>query len=130
MLQRIAVHLGRGRQQKFSLGALRQTQHVHGTNDGRFNRFHRIKFVVNRRGWARQVVHFIDFEQDRFDDVVTNKLKVFLPEMVFDVVFGSSKERICSRLQSKNIRATRQFASENKVVQKESVTATTTTTMV
>ena len=76
------------------------------------------------------MVHFIDFEQDRFDDVVTNKLKVFLPEMVFDVVFGSSKERICSRLQSKNIRATRQFASENKVVQKESVTATTTTTMV
>jgi len=42
------------------------------------------------------VVHFIDFEQDRFDDVVTNKLKVFLPEMVFDVVFGTSKERVCS----------------------------------
>ncbi len=50
---------------------------------------------MNRRSWARQVIHLVDFEQDRFDDVVANKLKVFLPKVVLDVVFGSSKEGIC-----------------------------------
>ena len=49
---------------------------------------------MNRRSWARQVIHLVDFEQNRFNNIVTNELKVFLPKVVLDIIFRSSKERI------------------------------------
>ena len=92
VLERIAVHLRRAREQEFRLAPLREPERVHSPQDVGFDRLHRIEFVMNRRRRARQVIHFVDLHQERRHDVVSDDFKLWIPLQVLQVALRAGEK--------------------------------------
>ncbi len=54
---------------------LGQAKHINNTNDARFNRMYGVELVMDRRCWARKIVDFLDFDEQRLINIMPKKLK-------------------------------------------------------
>jgi hypothetical protein len=82
---RIAIHLGRRRDQKARAASLGEAEHVHRAEDASLDRVDRILLIKHRARRAGQVVHLIRFEEERLSDVVANEFEARIVEQVRDV---------------------------------------------
>ena len=72
---------------------LGQPQHVNGSNDAGLNRLDRVVLIMNRRRGTGQVIDLIDFEQDGFNHIVTQKLKLRIAHQVRNIL-SPSREKV------------------------------------
>ena len=93
MLHGIAVHLRGRRLQNPRVDSLGQAEHIQCPHHVCLDRLHRVVLVMNRRRGTREVIYLIDFEQDRFDHVVTQQLESVIVEQLQDV-FATASEKI------------------------------------
>jgi hypothetical protein len=69
---RVTINFGRGGLQDFSLNALCQAKHIDCAMHTGFRRLHRVTLVMNRRGWACQIVDLINLDIEWKRHVMTN----------------------------------------------------------
>ena len=88
----VAINLAGGGLKDLRAGALGQPQHVDRAMHAGLGGLHRIVLIVNRGGWAGQVVDLIHLDIERKGHIVAHQLEVRVIQQVQDVVFGASKE--------------------------------------
>lgn len=74
------------------MDSLGEPQHVDGSDDAGLNGLDRIVLVVNRRRGTGQIIDLINFEQDRFNHVVTLEFKPRIAQEVRDIFAPSGEE--------------------------------------
>ena len=69
-----------------STTALGQTQHVDRAVDASLGRLHRIVLIVDRRGWAGEIVYLIHFDKQREGDVMADEFKPLMPPDMHNII--------------------------------------------
>ena len=85
VFDRVAVHLGRRRDQDARLRLAREVEHVQRPLDRRADRAHRVALVVDRRRRTGQVEDLVDLHRQRIGDVVAHQLEAMVVEQRLDV---------------------------------------------
>src|SRR5882762_2325484 len=88
----VAVNLAGGSLEYLAFQALRQPEEIDGSVHRRFRRLHGIVLVVDRRGWTRQVVDFVNLDIERESHVVPDELEARHAVQVLDVALGSREQ--------------------------------------
>lgn len=90
----ITVHFWCAGDQNFCTNTFRQTEYVYCANCICFDRFDGIVHVMRWRGWTRQMVNFIDFDEQWIDDIMVNEFEVFMTQPMLDISFTASEKII------------------------------------
>lgn len=88
----IAVHFGCAGNQHFGADTFRQTEHIDRTNCIRFDRFHPIEHVVWRRRRTRQMIDFVDFDEQWIHNVMMNQFEIFVTQPMFHVTLATGEK--------------------------------------
>jgi hypothetical protein len=92
----ITVNFGGRGLQDFCPYALGQSQHVDGPMDAGLGRLHRIMLVMDRRGWAGEIVDFIDLDIEREGDIVPDDFKMSVIKQMLDIATRAGEEIVCA----------------------------------
>ena len=88
----IAVDLAGGGLEELGLEPLGQPKHVDRAMHAGLGGLHRVVLVVDRRGWAGQVVDLVHFHVQREGHIMAHQLEVRILEQMQNVVLGAGEE--------------------------------------
>ena len=88
MFERVPVHLGRACQKDLGVCPLGQTEHVYGTVHSRLGGLNGISLIVDGASWAGEVENLIDLDVQGESDIVSDYLKPWTAEQMFNVLLG------------------------------------------
>jgi hypothetical protein len=94
MLLRVAVDFAGRTEQDTRANPFGESEHIDGAHHAGLDGFDRIVLVVDRRSWAGKVKNAIDFEQNRLNSVVPDKLEAGITYEMRDVGALAAEEII------------------------------------
>eukprot|EP01025_Chloroclados_australasicus_P069286 TRINITY_DN9754_c1_g2_i6.p2 TRINITY_DN9754_c1_g2~~TRINITY_DN9754_c1_g2_i6.p2 ORF type:complete len:120 (+),score=0.69 TRINITY_DN9754_c1_g2_i6:85-444(+) len=67
-------------------------KHIHCPQKRSFHSFNRVILVMNRTCGTSQVVHLIHLQQNPFNHVMSNQLKIFTIQQMSNIIFTACEE--------------------------------------